>query len=124
MMQHTNIIPVRIGCQAMADGISPLSPKISNQTELAQAICQISVTNGQNITKAAVQVMDHRTSVVDNAPMSQLKHSNQKPEIPIDKTSGKSKPKFPRFPPLDVSRRQRRMITSAEKSRKGIRKHT
>ena len=82
MMQHTNIIPVRIGCQAMADGINPLWLEIDTQTELAQIFHQIRIINVQEIVKATIFVTAHTASLVDKALALRFKRSTQNLKSP------------------------------------------
>ncbi|WP_162651332.1 hypothetical protein [Lentilitoribacter sp. Alg239-R112] len=82
MMQHTNIIPIRIDCQTMSGGINLLLNKAGDQAAYVQTLYQIRIKNRQEIPKATAQVIIHTTSAVDKATMSQLKRYTQNLKSP------------------------------------------
>ena len=81
-MQHIIIIPVRIGCQTMSDGINLLSHKVGDQAAYVQMLHQIRITNRQEIAKATAQVIIHTTSLVDKALAPRFKRSTQNLKSP------------------------------------------
>jgi hypothetical protein len=85
MMQHTDIIPVRIGCQTMSDGADALWHKISNQLIIMGTINQ---DEASSIKKSA-NGRNQRTQISPEKSKLGKHHSfkpTPTPEIPIVRT--------------------------------------